>query len=52
MWLMKRVGQTIGEYENEASARKAFIELEAKGRNYGNVYVKGPNGETINCWDL
>lgn len=49
MFTLKCVGTTL---DTEAEAIEAFRALEAKGRNYGNVYVKRPDGSTINVWDI
>lgn len=46
------VGTPEFETTNKQEALEKFRELETKGRSYGNRYLKCPDGNTINVWDL
>lgn len=52
MWHVKLVGMTESTHDTRDQAVAAFAIAEAAGRTYGNRYVKGPNGETVNVWDI
>lgn len=49
MWTLFLVGLKQSEYSSKEEAVREFKDIP---HNYGNLYLKGPNGETVNIWDV